>query len=516
MSEYRLHVFDKEGKKKEFIFGSGQSLYQVLRKNNMYVNSVCGGTGRCKKCKVQFLSGATPPHLSDRETFTDEELEQGYRLACKSYPSENCSIYLDFPSAQVVLTIPGETDENCDMFHKREAADHYGLAVDIGTTTIAYALVNLQSTKEENFYSQLNLQQQYGADVISRIQKANEGELVNLKECITKQLTEGIYYFLSETCQLDRIVISANTAMVHLLMGYSCEGLGAYPFREIYTDMISTATDTLLFMKEKIPITIMPGISAFIGGDILSGIAFLSLGKEEKRELFIDLGTNAEMALCDGKGHILVTSAAAGPAFEGGNISCGTGSVPGAVCHAKMMENGLSVSTIRKDFPVGICGSGLLDIIFELKKANIIDETGLFIEQFFETGYPVCEGINKKMIYITQNDVREFQYAKSAIRTAIEILLERSGLIYDELDHVYLAGAFGTFMNFEKAAGVGLFPEKWRDKIEIVGNTSLLGAVGYLTKANEREVYNLKDSCQEIYIANEASFQEKYLRYMYL
>lgn len=510
MPQYKLSI-DKENKQQsEIFFMSGKSLLQILQEEKIYVDGICGGTGRCKKCGIRFVNGATEPDRLDEEAFTKDEIAEGWRLACCSYPQEDCTVAVE--EFKEYVGISTESSEAINF------GGRYGLAIDIGTTTIIYALVDLEKKEQLETFSQLNLQRQYGADIISRIQTANAGKSAQLQEMITGQLADGLHRFMSmEGVTISQTVIAANTTMVHLLMGYSCEGLGAYPFKPAVTDMLHTDTHKLLQMKERIPITIMTGISAFVGGDILTGITCLQLGEGHKKQLLIDLGTNAEMALADGNGHILVTSAAAGPAFEGGNISAGVGSIPGAISHAAMIPQGFMIRTIQNKPPVGICGSGILDIIYELRKADILDETGLLQEEYFEDGYPIACKEDGAAIRISQKDIREFQMAKAAIRAAIRILFEKSGMAEEDVETVYLAGAFGYFLDTVKTIGIGLFPKEWNHKIQACGNTSLAGSIRYLTgDDNIKELQQKKQHCIEIYLSNEDEFETAYLQYMYL
>lgn len=299
-------------------------------------------------------------------------------------------------------------------------------------------------------------------------------------------------------------------------MGYPCDGLGRAPFTpyEIRTIHV-TSQDLFADDRLKANVCICPGISAFVGADITSGICVLGMEKSEEICLLIDLGTNGEMALGN-KEKLLVTSTAAGPAFEGGNITYGIGSIPGAICNAEFENDKLAVKTIQNMPPTGICGTGVIEIIAALLKKGIIDETGLLENMWFEDGYPVAIGENGAHIVLTQEDIREVQLAKAAVRGGIGTLLHHYGITADQVDHVYIAGGFGYALDDEKAIQIGMFPKEFSGKVKAVGNSSLGGAVKLLLDTDAIcEAEKIADYAQEIALASDELFQEAYLDAMY-
>lgn len=312
------------------------------------------------------------------------------------------------------------------------------------------------------------------------------------------------------------MVIAGNTTMIHLLMGYSCETLGRYPFTPVNIKTIHTSYrrlfENMVEGLEDWEIVICPGISTYVGGDIVSGIYELSLSEEKKPCVLVDLGTNGEMAVgCRNK--ILCASTAAGPAFEGGNIVCGTGSIPGAVCSVERTKKGISVQTIGDAPPCGICGTGVVEAISELKDWNIIDENGLMEEAYFEEGFLLSE--ENGGIRLFQKDVREFQLAKAAVRAGFETLLLKYGISWEEIERIYIAGGFGYSMNIRKAVNIGLFPEGSEDKVIAAGNTSLRGAARCLLDYNGVEkMESIVDQAEEIQLSGDQNFQEYYMEYI--
>ena len=363
-----------------------------------------------------------------------------------------------------------------------------------------------------------------------------------MRESIQKDLCEGIDELLKEyritiegnefseqqIMDIDHIVISGNTTMIHLLMGYDCSTLGVYPFEPVNTGLISeTAEEIIGYIQPgaEIKTTILPSVSAFIGGDIVSGLYALDFATNKEISLFVDLGTNGEIVLgnCD---RILTTTVAAGPAFEGGNISCGTGSVAGAICKVEISKNDASgrsddeksnqttsvqIETIHNAPPCGICGTGVIETVAELLKCGLIDETGLLADEYFDTGFPVTNIQNP--IVFTQQDIRQFQLAKAAVRTGIEILTKEYGITIDKIAKVYIAGGFGYHMNVTKAASIGLIPKELATKATAAGNTSLAGAVKFISDANASDtIQRIKNASEDIILANDNDFQELYLK----
>ena len=315
---------------------------------------------------------------------------------------------------------------------------------------------------------------------------------------------------------IDHVVISGNTTMIHLLMDYDCSTLGVYPFAPVNTEFILGTAEEIIGYKQpraEIKTTILPSISAFIGGDIVAGLYALDFATNKEISLFVDLGTNGEIALgnCD---RILTTSVAAGPAFEGGNISCGTGSVAGAICAVEINRNDVSdikLNTIYNVPPCGICGTGVIETVAELLKCGLIDETGLLADEYFDIGFPLTN--EQEPIIFTQQDIRQFQLAKAAVRTGIEVLTKEYGITMDEIDKVYIAGGFGYHLNINKAASIGLIPKELATKATAAGNTSLAGAVKFISDANASDtIQRIKNASEDIILANDNDFQELYLK----
>lgn len=434
--------------------------------------------------------------------------------------------------------IPGQTagdshgQRHCAATHSGEDAaktrgqsgkKRCGAAVDIGTTTLAATLFDLEEKKRIAAASSVNHQRAYGADVLSRIQAANEGATEELRLSICRDIDALLAGLVADAGipddAVEELVIVGNTTMCHLLRGLSCAELGAAPFTPEDLSLWEGSSEELALSERwSAAVTIFPGISAFVGADIVAGIYALEMDRKQNA-LLLDIGTNGEMA-AGGADGFLVTSAAAGPVFEGGNISCGVAGVPGAVTSLALERDPaatggirtVEVSTIAGETPVGLCGTGIIDAVGEAVRLGLIDENGTFEEPWFTDGMPVAEG----RFRFLQEDVRQVQMGKAAIRAGIETLLAEYG--GGDPEEILIAGGFGCRMNEEQAIRIGLFPEQFRGHITMTGNSALAGAERYLladrTSAKQR-LASVTEHTEELSLAMHPKFNELYLEEMF-
>ena len=329
-----------------------------------------------------------------------------------------------------------QDEEHLDVMQKEQQGE-YLVAVDIGTTTIAMQLLNIKTGELLQTYTCQNPQKKYGADVLSRIQAAEDGVAKAwMKHAVREVLQQGVTEFQKRLPQKGRITgmaVAANTTMLHLLMGYDVSKLGHYPFLPQTLESVKTkifGIDTVL----------LPGISAFVGADIQADIYALSMHQRKEITLLLDLGTNGEMVLGN-RDKLVATATAAGPAFEGG---------------------------------VNYYGADLMALTARLLQEGLLDSTGLLDEPYFE------EGIEIGGVHITQQDIRKLQLAKAAIAAGIQILCRKYGLQdFSEIDRVFLAGGMGYYLDVSAAAAIGLIPMELKDKTKAVGNAALRGAFLY-------------------------------------
>lgn len=526
MEKYTITAV-RNGTEKKIEAKKGESLLDALVRHDIYLSAACGGKGRCGKCGVQMCSGATEIKEADRSFFNETQLREGMRLACEAYPQSDCRIVIE-SGDEADFEVVTEYQQNGAAQREKMNEDSFCIGVDIGTTTIAVSLVGCESKKTHHTVTVVNHQRAYGADVISRIQASNDGKLTELKNSIRKDLYMSMTQLLEETgsnlAQIKKIAIAGNTTMGHLLMGYSCETLGVYPFEPVDISTIETDFAELFGEAAKeagaetvnaIPVVLLPGISTYVGADISAGMLFNGFDTSDQVNILVDLGTNGEMSIGN-QDKILVTSTAAGPAFEGGNISCGMGSVRGAICQVRINGTKAECRTIQEAEPIGLCGTGVIETAYELLKEEWLDETGMLDEDYFDDGFVLAQTPDGQDISFTQKDVREIQLAKSAVRAGLETLLLRYGVTYDEIGTLYLAGGFGYRMDLDKATGIGLLPEELRDRTVAVGNSSLGGTVTYLTDPDARKrMERIIQVSEEIPLASDKDFNRFYTDYMF-
>lgn len=497
-----------------------QSILDALMERDASFTAVCGGKGKCGKCKIRVLDGYLPVTSFDEACFTESEQKKGMRLACKAFPAEPLQIELCFKSESDFMVVSDYEESSEGGTSAIEREDDLGIAIDIGTTTIAVQLLSLKTGEKILTHTTINHQRNMGADVISRIKASTEGKKEELRVSVRRDLSEGVRHVVQEAGilpeKVKKIAIAGNTTMVHLLMGYNCKSLGVYPFTPVNIALIEDTYEKIIgddFLSAEV--RIMPGISTFVGGDIVAGLYACDIDRKEACSLLIDLGTNGEIALGNCR-KIMATSTAAGPAFEGGNITWGVGSIEGAIAGVTIENGAAVVRTIGDKKPTGICGTGVVESVAELIKAELVDETGCLDDDYFDDGYPLAVMEDGTKIVLTQQDIREIQLAKAAVRAGVETLFLRYGISKEEVDHVYLAGGFGFKLDCQKAIEIGMIPEEFSGKIEAIGNSSLGGAVKCLLQEDGWERASAIGSrSEEINLSADKDFNQFYMDYMF-
>ncbi|MCH3903104.1 MAG: ASKHA domain-containing protein [Limosilactobacillus oris] len=497
----------------------GCRVHDYIQSQGTALAMPCGGKGMCGKCRVRVVRGRLPVTPEDKRIFSEAQLAQGWRLACKAVTREAVEIVVPVQEQQGFSALAAEAaDEGALSL----AADHdYGLAVDIGTTTLAAALVDCTDGKILATATAVNSQRSFGADVVSRIGAACHGKGKALQKAVRRDLTRLMKQLLKDhpgtAARCRQMAIAANTTMLHLLMGWPCDGLGDWPFHPVSLGGKTYRAQEVLGPQSPLAdatVTLLPGMSTYVGADITAGIWQCGLASSDDVSLFVDLGTNGEMVLGN-KDQRFIASAPAGPALEGGKLTWGTGSVPGAICGVRIERGRAKVRTIDHAVPVGICGTGILEAMAGLVREGLVDETGKLVEPYFHKGFPLASTLDYQRITLSQQDIREIQMAKSAIRAGIESLIERSGISRQRVHQVFLAGGFGYYLDPQKAAVIGLLPADLAERTTAVGNTSLKGAIGLLTGAvTLEELQAIAAGVEEIVLGNDEAFQRLYIDYL--
>jgi uncharacterized 2Fe-2S/4Fe-4S cluster protein (DUF4445 family) len=537
----------------------GTTILQASRLAGALIEAPCNGAGHCGKCAVRVsprdlekLVIHAPHHLSI------EQEESGIVLACHAELHGDLSVTIlrnEEHDLQIVTGGVSHTIERNPFISKRydpardetlvlggdsilarEAGDttwgNFGVVVDIGTTTLAAGLIDLASGIEIVSRSALNPQTVYGQDVLSRIRfAADEGGLETLRSSLLMEINRLIGEAAAEagiaTDSIHEVIFSGNSCMLHLATGVDPAPLGRIPFTPtIRGGNHLPASSCRLEIAPHGLVWLLPIISAYVGGDITAGILAGELHKLSGVTLFIDIGTNGEMILAR-DGRLSATATAAGPAFEGMNISCGMRAAAGAIEEVSFSPlSDLSLKTIGGSAPRGICGSGLMDLTAELVRTGVVGRSGRFADpsagNLPEALAARLRKINGKTVFtlgeglaFTQTDVRQVQLAKGAIRAGIDLLLDAHATTAGEIDRVYIAGSFGFHLREESLLTLGLLPAEVAGKVTFLGNTAKSGGEMLLLDHTLRsELLQLVDSVEVVELAANPAFDRAFMEAM--
>jgi len=429
------------------------------------------------------------------------------------------------------IKIVSTDDEILDIIKSDSKSELFGVAFDIGTTTIVGKLYDLTHGQLLAVAAQVNAQRVFGEDVISRIDHAMKSE-TSLK-ALQNKVIESINTIIAELCEIARIkkqqiyivICAGNTAMTHLALAVNPQYLAQMPYVPAFKGaMYYECTELGLTVHPQGRIYFLPAIGRFVGGDTVAVILATDLDKSKKARLAIDIGTNGEIVLA-WQNNLFACSTAAGPAFEGAHIEHGMRASPGAIDAVNILNGELHFHVISEQKAEGICGSGLIDAIAELLRVGVIDISGRIQTQAEiagkvphslanrlvkgETGIEFTLEQNEKKIVITQKDVREIQLAKGAIAAGIRLMLDKVGIQVSEISEVLLAGAFGNFIRRENAIRIGLLPDIEPAKVRFVGNAACAGAEMILLSKNAKQnAEEIANKVEYIEISANTEFQE--------
>lgn len=478
----------------------GQSLRDVIQGKG--VEFPCGGRGQCRGCRVRVVEGDLPPTEQEIELLSEREILDGWRLSCLSVVQGD--VTLEVASWQKTIL----ADETSFTFQPR---DGYGIAIDLGTTTLAAQLLDLKTGEVMSVETALNPQAHHGADVMSRIEYAKEKHGAEQLQRLIRKETGRMAQTLVRLKgiapdDVAEVAIVGNTAMHHLFCGIDITPLSASPFEPIELGPRNFAAQELGWkIDTSTPVRMLPCLGGFVGSDLLAGLLATELHKKNAICALVDLGTNGEIIV----GHrerILCASTAAGPAFEGSCITQGMRAATGAIVSATANGKGMSYRVIGDGPARGICGSGLVDIVSGALDLQWIMPSGRFADG--RSSIDLRDGVA-----LTQGDVRQLQLAKGAIAAGMQILLEQLGKSVSDLEQVYLAGAFGNYISIPGAQRIGLLhvsPERVRP----AGNTALLGAKMSLFPGVENEIEHILGLTEHVPLNADMNFQNVFVEEM--
>lgn len=544
---------------REIHYSEGKSLLDILVENDVFIDNPCNGKGVCGKCKIKLLEGeGYGLSETEKKFLKEDEINSGIRLSCFLAPNSDIEVELlqsekkheilttgyipefkyDPSITKKVFNIKKPSLDNQTPFEdsllntlkcsyldldilKNNKAIYgdvtgifsdktligieegdtreilYGVAVDIGTTTVVTALIDMNTGEEITTESMINAQKKFGLDVLTRITYEIENPSDAKKE-LQLAIVESINNMIENMClrcnvdknNIYEISISANCTMMHFLLGIDAVSIGKSPYVPVFTKAKNiSARDIGLSIYKGARLYCLPSVSSYIGADIVAGAYVCELHKTAENILFIDIGTNGEIVLSN-KGSLLSCSCAAGPALEGMNITSGMRASEGAIEDVKITVDGIKLQVIGDKKPIGVCGSGILAAVKELIQVGLIKKQGAFIkkEKLDKSDYRydmiqmngskrefiLCDKPEK--LLITQGDVRQVQLAKGAILSGFYALLKKAGINMNDLNKVIIAGQFGAHLPVDSLVGIGILPEEVRDKLFYAGNSSKIGA----------------------------------------
>lgn len=479
------------------VVNSGTPLIDIL--HEFGVEFPCGGKGTCGRCKVKLLQGKLKADQDQLQKLKKLHLDYSWRLACY------CSVEED-------ITLEVSQFENIILADNSQfeftAQTGFGIAVDLGTTTIVAQLVQLESGHILDSVSDVNPQAKFGADLISRIQSCLDGKQEILQNLIRNKIGELIQQMLQKhPVDVSKIALVGNTVMHHIFSGLSVNSLSFYPFNSPGLGKQKFNAHQLKWnLLPSCEIEFYPSVGSFVGSDILAGIAATKMAVNDNFSILIDLGTNGEIVVGN-RDKIICASTAAGPAFEGAKISQGMRATTGAISSVHFENGKFQHHVIGNVDAKGICGSGLIDVMAVLLEQ---EQIGMFGE--------INSGEEKikitKQVSITQQDIREFQLAKAAIAAGIQLLLNQLKISYREIGKVFIAGGFGNFLNIQNVIRTGLI-ECEEEKIVKLGNTALIGAKMFLFE-NEIFTQQILDKSTHVSLEGDSTFQDVYIDKMML
>lgn len=431
------------------------------------------------------------------------------------------------------ITVTHEGSDVLDVELGDTSQSLYGVAIDIGTTSLAGYLLDLRTGEELAIRSRMNPQTRFGADVISRIKHVHEEGEEGLQE-LQEAVVSGINAIVKDVCRaadvepehIYKATVVGNPTMVHLFTAVPPSYIDHSPYTPVLSAGLKlSAKELSLALNPAGRVYVLPAVSGYVGADIAAGVLFSELHRGDELSLYVDIGTNAEIILGD-RERLLACSTPAGPAFEGARIHQGMGAQRGAIAHVRMDGGELELEVIGNGAPRGICGSGLIDLVAELIWAGLIDETGTlrarnsspYTERITQgegdqPRFMVAEG--ERPVYLTQGDIRELQLAKGAIRAGVELVLDEWGAAPQDLAAVYLAGAFGSYVRAESVLQIGMLPPLPPEMINPLGNAAGQGAkLALLNRGKWAEVQELAGRIRYLELSYRGDFSERFMTSM--
>ena len=547
--DYRITFKLESGGDHKASAAFGDNILELAMKAGVDIDAPCSGAGTCGKCRLRLISGSvgTTPntHLSEAE------YNDGWRLACQS-TVEGDAVFIVPDAAGAyksgIKTAGLASAAEAAMYERAmsgifsngiargtgAAAGTYGIAVDIGTTTVSAALIELDSGRIAARSSAGNGQIRYGADVINRIiQQARPGGVEKLRRAVCEEtIAPMIEAILSSAGiapdRVTRCAVAGNTTMEHLFVGADAESIRLEPYVPEFLELHGkTASQLHLPLPPELEVLFAPNVGSYVGGDITAGVLTTPMWHSDELSLFIDLGTNGELVFGN-RDYMLCCACSAGPAFEGGDISCGMRATSGAIESCTIDPDTMepSYTVVGDTAPCGVCGSGLIDTISELFRCGIISPKGKFIRD----GRRVRRGeycasyllafageAGGREVELTEIDIDNFIRAKGAIFSAIRTMLNSLDMTVDMIDRIYIAGGIGSGIDVEKAMAIGMLPKTQQEKYSYIGNSSLFGACAMIqSDAAADKVFEIGRNMTYIELSSHPGYMDEFVASCFL
>lgn len=527
----------------------GDNIMELAQKAGVQIDVPCSGNGTCGKCRVRLISGGLD--VEKNMKLSEEDYEDGWRLACQSRVNSDAVIWVpasagafksdiqtaDLSSEEELKTYENALEEVFASGLSRGCTETgYGIAIDIGTTTVTGAMLDLATGDVMAKTSLGNGQIRYGADVINRIiQQGKTGGREKLQKAVREETVVPLMKNLCKGAGVEaeavtRVVIAGNTTMEHLFVGADGESIRLEPYVPEFLELHGkTAGELELPVNPAAPVIFAPNVGSYVGGDITAGTLTTMLWNREDLSLFVDLGTNGELVFGNGD-YMLTCACSAGPAFEGGDISCGMRATTGAIESIKIDEETMepTLTIIGEGAkPAGLCGSGLIDTISELFRCGIIDARGKFAKEGkrikreeYVSSYILAfadESATGRDVEINEVDIDNFVRAKAAIFSAIRAMLNAVDMTIDDISKVQIAGGIGSGISIENAISIGMLPKQPVDKYEYIGNSSLTGACAMLLSDEATEkVFDLGRNMTYLELSTHPGYMDEFVAACFL
>lgn len=514
---HTLRIYS-EGTRKEVLFEEHIKLSDAIRQAGFSFALPCGGNGNCGKCRVR-AEGSLSPAL-EAEKGHLHGCPTGTRLACCTEALGDAEVFL--PEANKNARIQAEGLQAPAEFDSFEAGS-LGMAADIGTTSIVVYLYDLANHTLLNTVCEMNRQAAFGADVISRIQAAEELGTGALHACIRGQLTEmfrkATYEAKRTLSEISRFVVTGNTTMLHFLANLDASGIAASPYTpKSLFGCERKAAELFPALAERASLYLPRCVGAYVGADITCAMLSTGMTKATGTTLLADIGTNGEIVLHH-KGRLLCCSTAAGPAFEGAGISSGMTASEGAIDRVFEQRGEIGFSTVGGAPAKGLCGTGLISCVGTLLDLGVVDESGRLLSEghaytrfIRRDGNALAFEIGDSGVTLTQQDIRQVQLAKAAVCAGILTLLQTADCTAEDIKTFTICGGFGTSLNRLDAARIGLFPAALSNKVIAAGNSAGLGACALLLSESMRaESEGIAQAAEELPLSQSGLFTDTYI-----